>query len=264
MSNSKEKGSWTKRLIEAILCGWSSGKVQEQIQHYDTDRCYALLTGDEGGRNRYLSCVRKDLELMESVLTKLNFVVYNPCLDRDKRTVRPLTREILFDEYINGLSGDEQAQYSCFLFYFSGHGNSNGILLSSGRDQDECVTYKDIVQTFNSASSDKPRIFIFDCCRDKRESPPTDHDNCCCDEGIPRHVTIVFACMSEDQCMGGSGGSFFTRELELRLGTLYTHLSFGEIIAQVSGNVDPSPLLKSTLTKQLCFRACGKHILILC
>ena len=261
------KETWLRGFCNS-LCGYvtSKAKPKEQIKSYENSSIYALLIGDEGPSYRYLGFVHKDLELMEDVLKrKLNFVVSNPCLIRDNTSgrVRPLTRAILYDEYINGPPREEQDQYSCFLFYYSGHGDSSGILLSS--DQLARVEYDEIVQTFRGTCINKPRIFIFDCCRSNSSCSKKEPMAIFCNRDIPRDVVVVFACVSEEDCYGDKNGSHFTRHLADKLATLYHDMSFNDIIAQASWVNDynrPCPILVSTLTQQLYFRVCRKFFFV--
>lgn len=237
----------------------SMDTFEQRIQPYvySIDKCYALLTGDDGRPN--LPFIYKDLMLMQHVLFKLNFDVDNPCLNQAKGT-STLTRSSL-DAYIKSLAEKKKDVYTFFLFYYSGHGNSRGILLSSG----ECVEYNVIIQKFSSLCSDKPKAFIFDCCRTSEEKefliPNAYRMNT-----IPDHVIIVYACMSDERCFGDDNGSEFTKSLacrlylKLRSGTRYP-ISFFDLITEVMGTTKPRPVLVSRLSDpHLHFRVRGKSV----
>ena len=247
------------------------------IQRYKIDKTYALLTGADTKRTcdngqNYLEFVHKDLRRMEKVFRDLKFDVLNPCLGREKN----VSRVFMFDECINDVNGTRDlGQYSCCLFYFSGHGDRKGVVLSNG----DHATYLDIIQTFNgSSSTDTPIIFIFDCCRDEPEGASCSRDepegaSCSpdrfctdlCDADIPPNVLVVFACLPDERTYGcKETGSYFTRKLENKLRAFITQLSFLEIILQVTGPekilVDGkirdyvlNPFVICTLSKQLHF-----------
>lgn len=189
--------------------------------------------------------VDKDLQRMERVLKELNFEVFSPCLNRTDK----VSREFLFDRCINDTTRD-LAQYDCSLFYYSGHGNREGVVLST---PDERATYAEIIRTFNGSSTDKPKVFIFDCCRDDEEATSEDGtlgQSCCCGE-ISLHTLVVFACMAEERTYGRrEKGSDFTTKLVNKLMAFADDLSVSEIFQQVAGN--SSVILR--LQKELRFK----------
>lgn len=246
-------------LIESILkldINNHKSSDNDHIQPYIRliDKWYALLIGH---CKENLPFVKKDLELMEDVLSKLNCKVDNPCLNRDNRTVRPLTRKDLYDKYI--FKKKPKDQYSCFLLYYSGQGSSTGILLSGGG----FARYDEIIDTFcESCSSDKPIVFIFNIFAEHLDSKngPCDID---VPEAIPENVVTVFAIMSEEQCLYDSNGSFSTQSLKskLHVKASYRCQPFLDIIIEALGSCDQCPVITSRLGSHLYFGERGKIIL---
>ncbi len=72
-----------------------------------------------------------------------------------------------FDNMFNPILYSEFNPFSCFMFFYTGHGNSKGLLLSDGC----CRPYVDIVRNVSKIPSlvGKPKIFIFDSCRTEKE-----------------------------------------------------------------------------------------------
>eukprot|EP00731_Ephydatia_muelleri_P023285 Em0015g868a len=250
-ATSQETSNSTKRhKIESDI---QRDTCMSQEARYNIDKCYALLTGADSATNgrTYLGFVRKDLERMERVLKELQFEVSNPCLDRDG-----VSRAFLFDDCICDKGNTRDlSQYSCSLFYFSGHGDKERVLLSNG----DSATYAEIVQQFNASSTERPKIFIFDCCladlEESREGCSELHLR-----DIPPHVLVVFGCMPDELAYGDKEtGSFFTLKLDNKLRAFVEKLSFFNIIHQVTGaSKDPKHVVNafviSTFQKDLYFK----------
>ena len=249
--------------------GASSQETSNDIKRYKIDKCYALLTGaDINPSSRTslptLGFVHKDLQRMNNVLRELGFDVSNPCLGRET----DVSREFLFDKCINNPSRD--LAQSCSLFYFSGHGDKEKVLLSNG----ESATYVDIILNFNCSSADAPRIFIFDCCCDAPSEGVTPELSLL--DNIQPHVLVVFACMPDDITYGNKkNGSYFTHKLENRLRAFVNELSFVEIILQVTGTevikegtrqreYELNPFVVCSLRQQLHFGGSKLNTVLVC
>lgn len=132
------------------------------------------VSGDGADDEERLKSVKIDLIRMENSLSHCGFKVMNPCLDRASPRVT-LLHEMISNTIQKLRSDPDLNKYSCFLFYFTGHGISRGILLSEDHAipaaEKGVLPFSTIVQTISNilATHSKPKIFIFDCCR-------TDHD----------------------------------------------------------------------------------------
>ena len=204
-----------------------------------------------------LKCVRMDLERIDVALAVCGFKVMNPCLDDGDEVT--LTHRV-YEKTIDDLRHDPLlGEYSTFLFYFSGHGVSRGILLSETDDDnpdDEIrsgvLSYKKIAQKISSIpeTHGRPKIFIFDCCR-----TPLDWEDC---ESVdvkdggknmfsidmqkvlkaqkdqvypPPDSILCFAVTDNQESRGDTGnGSWYTVNFSNVLRNLYTTISFSEIV----------------------------------
>ncbi len=243
---------------------------------------YAVLLGSEKVNNRdILTSVSVDLKLMHNTLTEDGWDIFSP-------PGSELRKETLGDVLDNlGRNGSELARYSVFMFYYTGHGVAEGVHLSNGG----IFSYSDIVKKVSEIESlkEKPKIFIFDCCRKKTEIPMetestylasknqfrhdliTQHHH---DQQVqssyppqvqssypPRHSMICFS--ATEDCasyMDKIEGSFFTLALCHAMQQMGGSLSLTEIITQASGGTREvachlgrrqNPILFTNLEKQL-------------
>ena len=209
---------------------------------------YALLLGcDRTPDDPQFLLIRQDLVLMEETLSDGGWVVSNPCLNAGSLNLTAC------NDYLNSLKDDRSLmldKYSCFMFYYSGHGISEGLLLSDGR----CIPYEEIVTRISSipALVNKPKIFIFDSCRTaidrKKESQgiwnylpfnksiDLRHNEQKMRDYPPPHTVISFsACEGMASFLDDDSGSFYTRDLSNKLKQYGKLLSFGEILTLVNG-----------------------------
>ena len=234
----------------------------------------AVLFGSEKtteDKSDYLPSVNKDLNLMKTTLVSAGWHI--------KCNSGKVDKNMLIKE-LNMLKtrGEDLKKYSVFLFYYSGHGVAEGIVLTKSG----MVPYAEIVTRVSSISSlqDKPKIFIFDCCR-KRDERPTikeqfhtfsknqfgieieeAHYQACSNGGYPPRHTML--CFSASEGMTGlmdiTEGSFYTLVLSHALKQFGQHLSLPEVITQVGGGTyavaysqreNQRPIFMSNLEKQL-------------
>ena len=209
---------------------------------------YALLLGcDRTPDDLKPLLIKQDLVLMEETLSDGGWVVSNPCLNAGSLNLTAC------NNFLNSLEDDRSlklGKYSCFMFYYSGHGISEGLLLSDGR----CIPYEEIVTRISSISAlvNKPKIFIFDSCRTeidrKKESQgiwnylpfnksiDKRHIEQKMKDYPPPHTVISFsACEGMPSFADDDSGSFYTRDLANKLKQLGKLLSFGEILTLVNG-----------------------------
>ena len=190
---------------------------------------YALLLGS----SRYetslspLKCVGKDLSVMEDVLNRCGWKVDCPFgVNTEKEGCERVIRE---------LGRNNLDMYSCFMFYFSGHGSQEGMLFQpNGR----VVSYRQVVDAVLALKNfcDKPKIIIFDCCR-------TDN----CQEGekplksleghfASNDTVVCFACTHNTASVAlGAAGSIFTQNFANKLQELGHEVSFVDLLTQVKG-----------------------------
>lgn len=241
---------------------------------------YALLLGCEThtSQEHPSPSVREDINSMENTLKKLDWKVYSPCVD-GTRTI-DLTVDSC-EQIINNLESPELNECSCFMLYYSGYGVASGVVGSSGR----VVTYKDIVTKLSGLATieGKPKIFIFDCCRNKAQKEMENlqnqfgkmnlsyneeledrlrQDRSTNDYPPPDCVLCFSACEGSTGHMTYKmNGSYFTRKLCHTLLHFGQRLPFTEIMTQVYGGtvgvsmnvfgVGQQPVLCSTLNRSL-------------
>ncbi len=215
-------------------------RYDEYNMHYDIGRPpgYAILLGNdrEYPADPELLPVKKDLGLMNDVLHSCGWKV-SPIAGHPGMTLKQ------FDAMFNPILSSDFDQYSCFMFYYTGHGNSKGLLLSDGC----CKSYVDIVQRVSSIYSlvGKPKIFIFDSCRSGKEK--SHHWNFF--KGITKAHTKnksanyppsdTLICYSANEGMQGyshdNDGSCYTFHLAAKLRQFWNTLTFTEIVTLVHG-----------------------------
>ena len=238
---------------------------QRQIRKYEIKEPigFAILLGsDRNGTEEPTTCVRHDLTLMARSLKACpgKWKISSPCIKEGSHDVI-LTRDRLH-EIIEDLknSPTQFAPYSCFLFYYSGHGISSGVVLCDGK----VVSYKSIVESLCiQALKDKPKIFVFDSCRhDSDIENYEEAGGLSKDEGIEgksgipfhKHIDLKFQEVKKEEGyppentgiyfsaadgMPGFGyegiGSIYTLQLSHALPQFCQALSFCEIMTQVNG-----------------------------
>ncbi|XP_064392221.1 uncharacterized protein LOC135339913 isoform X4 [Halichondria panicea] len=247
-----------------------ANRYDEYNMHYDIGRPpgYAILLGNdrEYPADPELLPVMKDLRLMNDVLHSCGWKV-SPIAGHPDMTSKQ------FDAMFNPILSSDFNQYSCFMFYYTGHGNSKGLLLSDGC----CKPYVDIVQRVSSIYSlvGKPKIFIFDSCRSGKEK--SHHWNFF--KGILRaHVENVsvnyppsdtLICYSANEGMQGYShdnyGSCYTFHLAAKLRQFWNTLTFTEIVTLVHGwtvqlaqqwGKGQQPVVYNALNRLLMFGGC--------
>ena len=225
---------------------------------------FAILLGS----SRYdasaqpMKCVEKDLESMRMVLEEGGWEVDTPYgCNVDREGYDTIERE---------LRGRDLKKYSCFMFYFSGHGSLEGMLLEPDGDP---VPFKDVVDMVLRLEDfqRKPKILIFDCCRG--------NDAACEDEGASRsfkslgdhfaskyHDMIVcFACTKNATSVAAhENGSIFTQNFAKKLQWFGSRMSFVDLLTQAMGEtfhvvksmfeMDQQPVSYSGLNAQLLLR----------
>ena len=241
---------------------------------------YGLLMGCKGPDSENSSslspAVYRDVSNMEEALKKSGSWTTQPIRSELKRNI--------LQNVLDRLRTKDFGDFSVFLLFYSGHGNCNGVVLD-----DSCTFfYSKIVECVASIDSlkNKPKIFIFDCCRGYQDQQCTDqHQNslnclpfyqelqqrhCSANsKGYPPPHTLI--CYSAtDNCysqLHSEQGSFYTIALSHALKQFGKHFSLIEIITQVNGYtravnehcfdknsqdyVDQRPIFMSNLDKHL-------------
>ena len=213
---------------------------------------YAVLLGSD--RTPYeapVKCVRKDLELMEKTLRHCEWEVSSPCIKNGRPGIT-LTQDLYYDVLKSLRENPSLCDFSCFLFYYTGHGVSNAIVLHDGSD----ITYGDIVTNISNlpALEGKPKIFIFDSCRTTLDA---DHFEYLLEDksggfhvdirrryeqekekhpGYPPPDTIIcFSANDGGEAYGTGKGSFYTLAFSSTIRRFRRRLSFSEIMTQTNG-----------------------------
>lgn len=208
---------------------------------------FALLIGSDRCENQdVLRCVRADLMMMERALTDSMWTVENPCVKRGCSKV-----SLSGDAYVDimkDISEKELDKYSCFLYYYSGHGTPNGIVFSGG----DYLAFSDVVETVCSQPSlkGKPKVIIFDTCRNLPPAPNLDPDfevkgpvdkeaGGEAERKTPPDTIVCFSTDKGEASYGtGRGGSIYTIQLAQAMRNFSNVLSFGEIMTQVTASTN--------------------------
>ena len=245
-----------------------SNSNDQTIYRYSSGRTYALLTGNCGGGasgGSLLQFVHTDLKLLQDALGCCNAKVYNPCLDKGSPFV---TRSELFEYLEKAKEYVVENKISYFMFYFTGHGDNTGIILSG--DRRDKAEYEEII--YSISSLDVPKVLIFDCCRLK-----TDKKTSLTDATLPADCHVVFACMDDSEAWGcPKTGSYFTHKLANALKAYYQRgLSLPDIITQAvhgtrelcnalnMGVLDiQNPMILTTIEGQFCAMKGKSFVLI--
>lgn len=229
-------------------------------------------TADPG---THLPSVCTDMQTMSNVLREGGWNILNVGYSLKKST---------FLSYLDSLHQVHRLEeYSVFLLYYTGHGIAQGVVLNDGG----MVPYSHIVTTVSSIPclKEKPKIFIFDSCREKGSSADSpagnyvtmknqfcmeiedavdqDRRNSGSTPYPPPHTLLCFsAAEGMPSLMDKVEGSFYTLALSHAFKQFGHYLSFPEIITQVSGGTkeivrslekdhQQHPIFMSTLDKQL-------------
>ena len=265
---------WSTVYQNVTLYNNEVGQQDKDISHYDIGQPagYAVLLGND--RKDQIDPgplpLMKDFHLMSDVLHDCGWYV-QPIPEYPGMSLKEC------DTKLNSVYVDDFDQYSCFMFYYSGHGNSEGLLLSDGC----CKPYVDIVQSVSSINSltGKPKIFIFDSCRCKKEKSRWNFfrdinkihsENLT--ENYPPPDTLI--CYSASEGMEGyshdDNGSFYTSQLADKLRQFWNRLTFTEIVTLVHGwtvhlaqqeKKQQQPVMYNSLNRLLLF---GGKCLALC
>lgn len=214
--------------------------TEEEITHYDIGSLagYAtLICNDHIPEHRTPLPVHIDFDLIANALCHCEWVVEK--LHRhSSMSLKTCETELSL------LVSKDYSNYSCFIVYYSGHGNSKGLLLSDGR----CMPYADIVRRVSSINSlfGKPKIFIFDSCRIHNKEKSSwnfsryihkVHSENEAERDYPPADTLI--CYSTNEGMKGwshdNEGSFYTQELAKKVKMLWKRLSFTEIVTLTHG-----------------------------
>ena len=200
---------------------------------------YALLLGSSkfDATSEPLLCVKTDLKTMKCVLEDTGWHVKAP--------YGPSTSGENYADAMEELRGkSDLSSYSCFMFYFSGHGTPEGMLLQPHN----LAPFKEVIDAIQGIKSleGKPKILIFDCCR----QDSTDHSAAFSQrEGnanvlkLGEHfaethndMIVCFACTHNTKSLSAvSHGSLFTMHLATALSRFSHDLSFVEIVDQAKG-----------------------------
>ena len=143
-------------------------------------------------------------------------------------------------------------QYSCFIFYYTGHGKNCGIHLDGGHT----FRFKRIVDFIMSISGllGKPKVFLFDCCRVYTDDA-IKRDKCCKTEAY-RDCVIGYACSSGEEAFisddpFAKNHSIFTKALCTTLLTHHRHWPLVSVLIQASRLTQKSIENFSTQTPQV-------------
>ena len=197
---------------------------------------YALLLGSSrySTREGRLKCVETDLAVVQAVLRDGGWQVDSPYgCNAEKQGC---------EEKIRELGQANLEQYSCFLFYFSGHGSHEGMLF---QPDGGVIPYKHVVDSVLALEDlrGKPKILIFDCCRTDCGSTDCSSSENKAVKSLGEHFaakyhdTIVcFACTANTTSMAlGDDGSIFTRNFASKLDQFGKVMSFVELLTQAMG-----------------------------
>lgn len=245
---------------------------------------FAVLTGNSRQPDGVVSQFAKiDLELMERTLdSSSDWDIYTPCSSYGRNDIT--FDHSIFETTIDHLSRNEGlGNYSCFLFYYTGHGVDREIVAGNG----ERIPYWDIVHRLSKlpalCDTNKPKIFIFDTCRGIEKVDPNfeikDGSRCMqvlywYDESKIADTIVCFAA-----CLGGESialkgnrsgyrsGSIYTMQLAHAIQRHRATLSFSQIVTLAQGGTVHTsralgrchqPEYRSSLTRLLYLTRTGK------
>ena len=214
---------------------------------------YAVLLGsDQHPDNIYkppgqeheppLGSVLQDLKMMEKSLKGCGFLVSNQSLVSEGVVKFDRTK---YESVVGGINFLELEQYSCFLFYYTGHGCHEGVLTADN----ELIRYSEIVKKFGEPlhNMHKPRVFIFDCCRKHRINVIFDMEDTRglleqeVSSDLLSDTIVCFSTLDFTPAWGTKGdkptdtGSIFTKEFARALTRFCKCLPLTEIFIQACG-----------------------------
>ena len=151
-----------------------------------------------------LASPKHDLNLMVALLSSLDFTIAHKNLDRSKSKwdVR---------EMIDDISLLKLEDHCCFLFYYSGHADENGILAPDGH----VIPYAYVIQKVGECESlsEKPKIFIFDCSRASLKKETVAKEKALNKSDLPSDCLVAFSASCGGYAFGQrTSGSFFTQD----------------------------------------------------
>ena len=200
---------------------------------------YALLLGSSqfDATTEPLLCVKTDLVIMETVLKDTGWHVKAP--------YGPSTSWENYTDAMEELrEKSDLRSYSCFMFYFSGHGTPEGILLQP----QTLVPFKGVIDAIQGIKSleGKPKILIFDCCRQDSTTHSAGFNEVGGNPNVLKlgehfaethnDMIVCFACSHNTKSLSAvSHGSLFTMHLVTALSRFSHDLSFVEILDQAKG-----------------------------
>ena len=117
----------------------------------------AIILGSEGPiTGSSVLPTNEDVEIVKATFEQINVKV--ALSENYKELTEGNINEILFK-----LNETNFIEWPCFIFYYTGHGNANGIQLTNG----STYPFIGIVDRISSLPTlkGKPKVFIFDCCR---------------------------------------------------------------------------------------------------
>ena len=234
---------------------------------------YALLLGSSHYNvadvaHQPLKCVEKDLRVMEEMLREGGWEVSVPYgCNTEVGNYRDEMRK---------LGGRDMKSYSCFMFYFSGHGSPEGMLLQPNGD---VVRFEEVINSVRRLEDlqGRPKILIFDCCRGGGDDCAVGSRFMSLGEQFAskyHDMVVCFACTNNATSVAGhENGSVFTQNFARKMRQLGRELSFVDLLSQVTGetyyvvrqryDMDQHPVSYSGLTAQLLLKGEG-HLLCTC
>ena len=207
---------------------------------------YAVLLGSDQHPGQEheppLGSVLQDLKMMEKSLKSCGFLVSNQSLVSEEVVKFDRTK---YESVVGGINFLELEQYSCFLFYYTGHGCHEGVLTADN----ELIRYSEIVKKFGEPlhNMHKPRVFIFDCCRKHRINVIFDMEDTRglleqeVSSDLLSDTIVCFSTLDFTPAWGIKGskstdtGSIFTKEFAQALRRFRKCLPLTEIFIQACG-----------------------------
>ncbi len=221
---------------------------------------YAVLTGNCQAPGKDVSVfAHRDINLMGKVLHGCGWDVVFP--NSYKGSSEVTFNRNTFDRTVDSLrANDRLKDYSCFLFYYTGHGDLKDIV-SGNNDH---ISYWDIIHDVSTLpalqESHKPKIFIFDTCRDSDSDPNVEvkdgsfNSHLLRDSSLQSADTIVcFSASIGGEAVALGCGSIYTMQLAHAIKWHAGKLSFSQIVTVAhGGTVHVSRALKSSQAADYC------------
>ncbi len=245
---------------------------------------YAVLTGNLRAPDTRDDCpyAARDHSLMEKTLGDCGWQTHTPH-ESSELTFDSST----FEATIAQLKDSRELQeYSCFLFYYTGHGTLENIVSGSG----DRVSYLEVVHRFSSLpalqKTYKPKIFVFDTCRNPEENASEleikGGDSCgqvlwwydmetreTNGSQFPDTIVCFSSSVGQESCALSSRGSAYTMTLAHAIRQHKDKLSFSQIVTIAQGGTVRTsralkcchqPEYRSTLTRLLYLTCTGRHL----